>query len=58
MQEYVVKRKSLVAHHGSTDLAHSDTVPPPCSMQNEAHGNTIANVLLIDNKSRAIEMRF
>ena len=39
--QYLIIRNALIAHHGSTYLAESDTMSPPFSMQDEAIGSLL-----------------
>ena len=54
MQQYLIVFVSLFSHYGSTYLAETCAMSPSGSCQDEAGGDIKADILLIDNKGRAV----
>ena len=54
MREDFPVRISFGSHHGGSDLAKPYAMSPSGSRQDEAGGDIKADILLIDNKGRAV----
>lgn len=56
MVQYLFVGSSFLTHHSGADLAHAHAVPPAGTGKHEASGDTVANVLPVDDECRAVKV--
>ena len=58
MEQDLLVVKSLGTHHGSTDLAQTHAVAPPCPAQDKlGRIAVLAHIMFLDHKGRAVQAR-